>query len=143
MDVVLYQSADGGEITCTNGVIAIDDGVATSVFLSLFGGNEDDAGDDAEKHLEWWGNKVETSESKKLRSRLQYLLRNQPATSGTLLLFEDAAKLDLQWVLDTKLADSLEVSASIPKRNWVKIEVKIEIQDELYTPTFLAQTGTA
>lgn len=142
-DVVLFQTADGGEITCVNGVIAVDEGVATSVFLSLFGGNEDDSGDDADKPREFWGNKLETIDARKLRSRLQALLRSLPLTSGNLLRIEDAAKLDLQWMLDTKLADSVEVNASIPKLNWVKIETKIEIQNVTYTPTFLAQPGSA
>lgn len=140
-DVVMIQTADGGEITCEGGVIATDDGIATAVYISLFGGNEDDSGDDAEKHLEWWGNKIETTAAGKIHSRLQHLLLTEPATSGTLTLFEDAAKLDLQWMLDTKLADGIEVVASIPKLNWVQVEAKIEIQGDVYAPIFLAKTG--
>ncbi len=142
MDVVFFQTADGGEISCENGVIALDEGVASAVYVSFFGGNEDDSGDTVDNAREFWGNKIETVAARKIRSRLQALLRSIPLTSGNLLRIEDAAKLDLQWMLDTKLADSVEVSASIPKLNWVKIETKIEIQDETYTPTFLVQTGT-
>jgi phage gp46-like protein len=141
VDVKFFQTADGGEVICANGVFELGEDVPTAVYLSLFGGNEDDSGDDSDKANQWWANAIETVESQKLRSRLQNLLRSIPLTSGNLVRIEDAAKLDLQWMLDTKLADSVEVTASIPKLNWVMIETKIEIQDQTYTPAFAAQSG--
>jgi phage gp46-like protein len=142
-DVVLFSTVEGGEITCEAGQIALDDGVETAVYISLFGANEDDSGDDDGKSVEWWGNKVESDSTKKLRSRTQYLLRSIALTSASLLLIEDAVAQDLQWMLDTKLADAVVPSASIPALNTVKIDVKIEIQDKTFTPSFVKKTGTA
>ena len=142
-DVLVYQTNDGGEIICEAGQIAMDDGVQTAVFLSLFGGNEDDSGDDDGKAKEWWPNKTETDANKKFRSRTHYLLRSIALTSGNLQLIEDAAALDLQWMLDTKLADFVGASASIPALNWIRIDVKIEIQGKAFAPAFAKKIGTA
>lgn len=142
-DVILQHTPDGGEITCENGVIAMDEGVVTAVYVSLFGGNEGDSGGDEHKAVEWWGNKIETDSTKKLRSETQHLLRSIPATSGNLRLIEDAVGHDLAWMVETKLASFVGCSASIPALNTVKIDVKIEIQNELYEPSFSAKWGQA
>jgi phage gp46-like protein len=144
MDVALYNTVEGGEITCEGGQIALDEGVATAVYISLWGANEDDAGDDSTKPREWWANKIETSDVKKLRSRVQNLLRSMPLTSGNLQLLEEAAAQDLQWMLDTKLVDAVVPRASIPAINTLKLEVKIEIQNRAYTPlAFIAKAGSS
>lgn len=142
-DVALTQMLEGGEIECVAGQITMDDGVATSVYISLFGANEDDSGDDDTKSLEWWANKVETDPNKKLRSRVQNLLRSIALTSGNIQLIEDAAALDLQWMLDTKLADAVVPTVSIPALNTVKIDLKIEIQGKAYALAFAKKTGTS
>ena len=142
-DVVIFQTEDGGEIICEAGQIALDDGLAGAAYLSLFGGNDDDSGDDDGKSKEWWANKTETNDAKKFRSRTQSLLRGLPLTSGNLGLVEDAVAQDLQWMLDTKLADFDGASASIPALNWIKIAVKIEIQGKAYAPVFAKKTGTS
>ncbi len=142
-DVVLFQLADGGEITCTAGQIAIDEGLASAVYISLFGGNEEDAGGDADKAKEWWGNKVETDATKKLRSRTGNLLRSIAITSGNLALIQDAVAQDLQWMLDTKLADAVVPSVRVPALNTVQIDVKIEIQNKVYDLSFTKKTGAA
>lgn len=143
MDVRIFQQPDGGEIECVAGQITMDDGLASAVFISLFGGNEDDSGDDDGKAKEFWGNKVETDANKKLRSRTQNLLRSIALTSGNLQLIEDAVALDLQWMLDTKVADFVGASASIPALNWIKLDVKIEIQGKAFATAFAKKMGTA
>ena len=140
-DVVLFQTPEGGEITCTAGQIALDEGLATSVYISLFGGNEDDSGDDSDKAREFWGNKIESDSTKKLRSRTGNLLRSIAITSGNLSRIEDAVTQDLQWMLDTKLADAVVPSVRVPALNTVQIDVKIEIQNRVYDVSFTKKTG--
>lgn len=140
-DVRIFQQPEGGDIECIAGQITMDDGLASAAYLSLFGGNEDDSGDDADLPREWWANKTESDANKKFRSRTQSLLRGLPLTSGNLSLVEDAAAQDLQWMLDTKLADFVGASASIPALNWIKIEVRIEIQGKVFAPAFAKKTG--
>jgi hypothetical protein len=64
-------------------------GLETSAYLSLFGGNEDDAGL-SDKTMQWWGN-VGAEQAKQYRSETQNLLKSLPLTSSNLLRVEAAA----------------------------------------------------
>lgn len=123
-DVVLYQSLDDGDIVLTNGVILMDGGLQTAVYLSLFGGNEEDEGLQGSKKT-WWGNLEEEIPSRKYVSRTQNIISKLPATTSNLLKLEDAVKSDLQWLLDEKVATAIDVFISIPKINKVDIIINI------------------
>lgn len=92
----------------------------TALYLSLYGANEDDDGTQA---TDWWGNIDENLIERQYHSNTQRILEALTITSGNLLKVEDAVKLDLQWFLDTNIASSIDVSASVPALNKVKIEV--------------------
>lgn len=143
MDVVLYNTADGGEIVCEGGIVALDPGIESAVYNSLFGGNEDDTGDDDGEPNQWWGNVIETDENKLLRSRTQHLLRSMPATSGNLRLVEDAVAQDLEWMVKTELASFVGAFASMPALNKVQIDVKIIVNGVEYNPTFTRPWGAS
>ena len=64
-DVILYQSLNDGEIEIVDGIVTMDGGLQTAVYLSLFGGNIDDAAG-FDKRLSWWGNCEEPDEAKKI-----------------------------------------------------------------------------
>ena len=128
-DVILFQSLDDGEITVEAGVVEMDGGLRTAGYLSLFGGNENDDGSE-NNSLEWWGNAIGEEPEDRQVSRTQFLLRSIPATSGNLLRIEDAAKEDLQWLIDVEAASSITVVASIPGLNRVKLVVTIEAEGE-------------
>ncbi len=140
MDVRLYQKdGDGGEIDCVNGQIVLDDGLETSVYLSWFGGNDDDSGLDADRPRQWWANTEERDATKRYRSELQYLLRTLPLVPSNLRRFEDAAVLDLAWMTDSGLASFVSVAASMPALNTVKLTAKIEIQGRIFEKAFVAK----
>lgn len=124
-DVLLRQTDDGGEITVDNGLTLMSDGLETAAYLSLFGGNDDDAGDAASERLQWWGNLDEVEASRTYRSETQNLLRSLPLVPSNLRRIEQAAARDLAWMLETAVARSVTVSASIPALNRVRIEVSI------------------
>jgi phage gp46-like protein len=126
MDVYLYNEPDGGNITYTAGQVTIADELETSAFVSLYGGNELDSGEDRDDAKQWWANFDETDDSLKYRSQTQHLLAALPATSANLRRIEEAAQADLAWMLD-EMADSIEVTASIPARNRVAIETQIVV----------------
>jgi phage gp46-like protein len=143
MDVRLYQkNGDGGEIEVVGGQIGLDEGLETAVFLSLFGGNDDDAGIDATKALQWWGNVEERDETRRHRSETQYLLNNSALVPANLRRFEDAAALDLEWMTSTGLASFVGVEATMPALNTVKLTVKIEIQGQEFKPAFVYRRST-
>lgn len=112
-DVLLRQSNDGGDVTIRGGLLQLSEGLETAAYLSLFGGNEDDpAGTDST--LQWWGNLLDVEPERAYRSETQYLVQGLPAIPFNLRRIEQAAARDLQWMLDTGVAKSTTVEATIP-----------------------------
>lgn len=138
MDVHLFHTADGGEIKYANGLAEMSDGLETAAYLSLFGGNDDDNGTDATKPLQWWGNLDEPVVDRRYRSALQSLLRGLPATSGNLGKAREAALRDLAWLTSTGLAESVEVKASLPARNTIRLQVDITVDGNKFPFFFQA-----
>lgn len=123
-DVLLRQTDDGGEIFAEGGRFAMSDGLETAVYLSLFGGNEQDAGG-SDTTQQYWGNVIEPEPTRQYRSETQYLVRALPAVPANLRRIEQAAERDLQWMLDTGVAQSLAVSARIPELNRIAVDVTV------------------
>jgi phage gp46-like protein len=136
-DVRLYQAENGGEIDIVNGQTAMDDTIETAVYLSLFGGNNDDGGGDADKPKEWWGNKIERVQERKMRSELQSVLHGLPLVPANLRIIEDAASADLAWMTETALATFVSATATMPgARNTVKLAIKAEIQGQPFSRNY-------
>lgn len=143
MDVRLYQKdGDGGEIEVVAGQLSLDEGLETAVFLSLFGGNDDDAAIDATLAKQWWGNVEENDATRRYRSETQYLLNTVALVPANLRRLEDAAALDLEWMTATGLASFVGVEASMPALNTVKLTVKIEIKGQEFAPSFVYRRST-
>lgn len=123
-DVLLFQTADDGEILVVEGVTTMVGGFETMVYLCLFGGNEDDDGS-ADSPENWWGNRWETDADYQYRSLTQHLLRSIPATTGNLQRIADAVHQDLAVFKNKSIASSVVVSVSIPAINTVSITVTI------------------
>lgn len=123
-DVLLRQTDNGGDITIQSGLLLMSDGLETAAYLSMFGGNEDDAGD-TDSTVQFWGNLLEEEPERAYRSETQFLLQSLPAIPINLLRFEQAALRDLKWMQDTELAQSITVEASIPAANRVLLAVTI------------------
>lgn len=123
-DVLLFQTNDDGEIIVENGVVKLSGGLETAAYLSLFGGNEDDDGRDLNP-FNWWGNIGVIDKAEQYHSKTQNLLQSIPAIPNNLIRIEDAAKNDLKWFIDKKVASSIEVLASIPGLNKIKLVIKI------------------
>lgn len=102
-DVLLAQTDDGGDMTVENGLVEMTAGIETTVYLSLFGGDEDG--------LTWWGDDSYTS-------NLQIALTTLPLITGNLVRFEQAAELDL-----ADLGVQTDITASIPALNRLRITI--------------------
>jgi len=134
-DVLLRQTADGGSINVEGGLFLLSEGLETAVFLSLFGGNEQDSGD-AESTEEWWGNLSEIFPSRTYRSETQFLLRALPAVPANLLRIEQAAGRDLQWMIDEGVVKSVSAVASIPALNRVVVDIDLVVLTKLIQFSF-------
>lgn len=134
-DVVLYQSVDDGEIIVEHGIVVMDGGLQTSVYISLFGGNEEDSGGDQDPHS-WWGN---IGQTRKYRSETQYLLSALAPSSANLKRVEDAVKRDLAWMVTDKIATDIRARVTIPKYNSVKITVNVDNDEYTYSDNWSAR----
>ncbi len=124
-DVNLLQTLENGDICVENGIIEMSGGLTTAVYLSIFGGNVQDDGRD-DNALQWWGNFLDTDVECNYRSETQYLLRSIPATPANLSRIEDAVNRDLAWMITTGAARSVDVSATMPGINEIKVKIRID-----------------
>jgi phage gp46-like protein len=135
-DVLLFHEDDGGNINFVNGAADMSAGLEGAAYLSMFGGNEQDSGEEADDPLEWWGNKTESVPTKKYRSRTQNLLRSFPIVPGNLRRLEEAAGLDLAWFVEDGPASYVGVVCSIPGLNRVRWVISVVIDDEKFSFEF-------
>lgn len=126
IDVHLFDSLDGGNVTDS---LDTRDGLETSVYLSLFGGNALDDGR-PQNPATWWGNIGESEAAKQYRSEAAFLLRTVPPNTANLKRIEAAAARDLAWMVP-EYANAVRVNAVMPKLNAVKLEVFIDGLDPL------------
>jgi phage gp46-like protein len=124
-DLLLIDTPDGGDITVDNGFFKADRAFATAVYLSLFGGNKEDAGK-IKTNKTWWGNTLEgITEAEKMASRFQNIISGLPLTVKNIKAAETAAKLDLAWVIDQGIADKIEAEGRTGEKNYFVLEVQI------------------
>jgi phage gp46-like protein len=137
-DVRIFQADDGGDIEWIAGQAVMDDGLESSVYLSLFGGNSDDSGLEADESREWWANKIEPDPQRHYRSETQFLLDTLPLVPANLIRFRDAVNRDIAWMTSTGLAQSIAVAVTIPALNTVLLAIQIVIDDAVYEYVFTA-----
>lgn len=124
-DVLLFQTLNDGDISVESGLVEMSSGLETAVYLSLFGGNEDDDGS-ADNPDNWWGNLDETQPEREYHSETQNLLQAIPATAANLRKIEDAARRDLAWMVSVGAATEITVVATIPALNRVKLTIDVD-----------------
>lgn len=141
-DVLLYQTADGGEINVENGVTEMTAGLEVAAYLSLFGGNEDDDGS-ADNPREWWGDAIEPDTAGHLRGETGYLLNRLTAAPYNISRLERAAVRDLAWFTSSGLATAVSVSVSIPEAYAARFDIKIEADGDTVAVDFTENWGPA
>lgn len=134
-DVLLRQTNDGGNITILGGLCQMSEGLETASYLSMFGGNEQDAGD-ADTTLQWWGNIGETDAARTYRGETQNLIKSLPAIPANLQRIEQAAERDHAWMIEAGIATAVAVTARIPALNRVTVEVQITTLAEVVQFSF-------
>lgn len=121
-DVLLFHTLDDGDLQVDQGMVAMDGGLRSAVYISLFGGNEDDSGGDKDPQ-NWWGN---IGQRHQVRSETQHLLQTATPTSANLLRVEDAITRDLVWLVSEGAAAEVSARVIIPTYNSIKITVTID-----------------
>jgi phage gp46-like protein len=136
-DLLLEDTQDGGDISIENDLFVNDRTFKTAVYLSIFGGNKEDNGK-VKNNKTWWGNTLSgTPENEKLISRFQAVIFGLPMTTKNIESAENAASLDLKWVIDEGVADKVEVSGNAVSRNKFILSVEIKASGKsIYENTF-------
>lgn len=141
-DVLLIETPDGGDIVLESGLVKPCKDFSTAVYLSLFGGNEDDAGT-VKNRCTWWANTLkETPESEKMISRFQAVIAGLPLSVKNIRKAETAAVLDLEWLKNEGVADEIIADGKTKGKNTfiLKVEVKSKGQ-QLYQKEFALLWG--
>jgi phage gp46-like protein len=123
-DLLLLDTPDGGDIVIENGLLQPDRGFATAVYISLFGGNKEESGK-VKTNKTWWGNTLEGTEAEKIVSRFQHIITAMPLSIKNIKAAEEAAKLDLKWIVGLGIADKIEADGRTGEKGFFSITVTI------------------
>jgi phage gp46-like protein len=141
-DVLLFATVDGGELAIENGLFVSDKQFSSAVYLSLFGGNQDDPGK-VKNNKGWWGNCLDSvTINEKIVSRFQSIIIGLPMTIKNIREAEAAAELDLKWFKDEKIADEINVSIKSTGKHEFSLTVEI-LKDvsNVFENTYALQWG--
>ena len=116
-DVLLFQTINDGDILVDSQGIALTEGLESSVYLSMFGGNEDD--------VTWWGNLSELDPVNQYIGQTAKAINVAIVTPSRVLPIKDAALADLAWIVAGGYAQEVTVSVGIPRVNTVSVLVTI------------------
>ena len=111
-DVNLFNTLDGGGISFKNGQPLMDTGLETSVFISQF------TNDNWQNDLD-----IQTPESQNF-STFSDLFTKTLSNQARLEAIE-TTKQSLQWMIDTNIANRIDVDASIPAPSILEMEITI------------------
>jgi phage gp46-like protein len=113
-DIYIYLTEDGAEISVINGEPVMDGGFESAVLISLF----------ANENKDHWMNEY-MSEDEKMKGNFYSFIKNTAKTLTTMRKAEELAKLDLQWFIDIKAADDIQVT--INSESPIRINMEINI----------------
>lgn len=113
-DVLLFQTLNGGDISITDGIAQMTQGLETAVYLSLF------------SPIDTYLNEAAETPDEKLSSQTEEVLNNKPQTSKNYQLLVQAVDADLKWLISNGSANSIEASAASDGLNRVIINISIE-----------------
>lgn len=123
-DVLLVSTPDGGDIVVRDGLIAPCRNFDTAAYLSLFGGNRDDA--DGRPRDTWWGNLLPGTERDEwMQSEFGAVVEGRALTAANVRAAAQAAERDLAWIKDKAGADDVDVRLVAESSRRVGLSVDI------------------
>jgi len=118
----------GADFRIESGDLSKDNELRSAVVLSLFSwrrANPDDRlPDDDSGRMGWWGDSYGTTADSKLGSRL-WLLRREKLTQETITRAVEYCREALQWLIDDRVAQKVDVEAERNSIDRLDILVKI------------------
>jgi len=102
-DLGLFDSHTHGELSVENGQPRMDIGLETSVFISLYSGDQ----------KQYWANNLTVDEDDKIGGEYERLSENLDATRENAERLIQAILNDLNWMKNSGLAINIDVTAEI------------------------------
>lgn len=127
MDIGLVDNETGVDMQIIDNEIGIDNSLQTAVFISLF--TDRRAFFEGKERKGYWGDSLENEEP--LGSKLWTLERSK-ITPETVFLAREYAQEALQWLIEKRLAKSVEVDASVEQKNMLVLTIKIQLANDEY-----------
>lgn len=116
-DLALRWGTSGADLALEANDLARDDGLETAILISLY---TDRRTDDVESvpsgdgdRRGWWGDAVPVVAGDRIGSRL-WLLSREKEVPTALRRAEEYAREALAWLLEDRVAERVEVTASVP-----------------------------
>lgn len=141
VDLMIYETGDGGDVEIINGDFATTDSLSNQDYLAHFGGNVEASttGEEipGEERNDWWGNQLFTDEPEAMmNSKLEKALNETSISSAGRSEIERRSNEDLQF-----LKEISEVSSSVAIVGNDKLEI-IDYISEIETPFKYLWDGT-
>lgn len=118
-DLGLFNNRTHGEIFSENGEPKMEQGLETSVFISLFSGPTND----------FWGNQLSNDTDEHYGGEFEELAEALDATVQNALILQEAILNDLEWMKNKVIASNIEVSSSIENGDIINFAVIITRPD--------------
>lgn len=134
-DALWEAGPDGGDVTFVDGDLARSGGLPGATYISLFGGNDSDGGEQ-DSRVQWWGNHLEDNDTGHIRGRTGTLLLGLPMSGPNLLRIQDAAEADLAWMTQSGVATSVTVEAAIEGAKRLRLTVEVQTGELVETFVF-------
>jgi len=126
-DIGLFLVDNCINLKLENGDIALDEGIETSILISVFSDarvstDELPAGETNRKG--WWGDMFPEIENDKIGSKL-WLTERGKKTLSVLSSVETSVKRSLKWLIDDGVASSVDVVADFDSNDGITLSIDI------------------
>jgi len=131
-DLALIWDGHGCDLALDGDDLQLDDGLQTSILISLFSDRRaraDDLlpGDDGDRRG-WWADAYPVIEGDQIGSRL-WLLSREKELAEPLRRAKEYAEEALAWLVTDGIAAHVEVTASVPRRGVLALAVALKRLD--------------
>ncbi|AUR89533.1 hypothetical protein NVP1124O_32 [Vibrio phage 1.124.O._10N.286.49.B1] len=129
-DVLLFQTLNDSDMSITDGIVQMTQGLETAVYLSLF------------SPVDTYLNEAAETNDEKLSSQAEAIIQNKPQSSKNYQLLVQAVNADLKWLVTNGNANSIDTSVSSDGLNRVIISITIEQDSSSTNITLPVEWGT-
>ena len=129
-DVLLFQTLNDSDMSITDGIVQMTQGLETAVYLSLF------------SPVDTYLNEAAETNDEKLFSQAEAIIQNKPQSSKNYQLLVQAVNADLKWLVTNGNANSIDTSVSSDGLNRVIISITIEQDSGSTNITLPVEWGT-